>query len=90
MDISYITYQCARFCSNPKEIHTKALRWFGRYLMKTANKGYIIKPVLEKGLQVYVDSDWMGNWDTKEPETYIDTARSRYRFIIMFAGVPIF
>ena len=39
---------------------------------------------------MYVDTDWTGNWDPSESATDADTARSRYGFIIMFAGVPIF
>jgi hypothetical protein len=33
--ISYITHQCARFSSDPKVEHGKALRWLGRYLYAT-------------------------------------------------------
>ena len=49
-----------------------------------------MKPDFTKGLEVFVDSDWSGNWDVTKPESDPDTARSRYRFIVRFAGVPIF
>ena len=38
-DISYIVHQCARFTANPKEQHAQAIRWLGRYLTATKNKG---------------------------------------------------
>ena len=89
LDLAYIVHQCARFNATPKLIHTKAIKWIGRYLMGTKDKGYVINPNLSKGLQLYVDSDWAGNWSSIEAHDR-DTARSRFGFIIMFAGVPIF
>ena len=89
LDLAYIVHQCSRFSSAPKLIHTQAVKWIGRYLMGTKDKGYIINPDLSKGLELYVDSDWAGNWNHKESKDR-DTVRSRYGFIMMFAGVPIF
>ena len=88
-DIAYITHQCARFAENPKESHAKAIRWLARYLKGTRDKGLIIKPVPGKGLEVYVDADFSGNWDPKAPEKDRDTARSRHGYIINFEGCPI-
>jgi Reverse transcriptase (RNA-dependent DNA polymerase) len=34
-DIAYAVHQCARFASNPKEEHTKAIKLIGRYLLGT-------------------------------------------------------
>ena len=90
LDISYIVHQCTRFSSNPKLIHTKALKWLGQSLKLMRNFGYVIKPNFKKGLELLVDSDWAGNWDKTNTETDADTARSRFGFIILFAGVPIF
>ena len=36
-----------------------------------------------KGLEVYVDADFAGNWDPTEPENDADTARSRHGYIII-------
>ena len=90
LDLAYIVHQCARFNAAPKLIHTKAVKWIGRYLQGTKDKGYVINPDLQKGLEIYVDSDWAGNWCSKEATSDKDTARSRYGFIIKFADVPIF
>lgn len=87
-DISYAVHQCARFTINPKEEHGKAIKWLGRYLKGTADKGLILKPD-ESSFQVYVDSDFAGNWDRNTAQDDKATARSRYGYIIMYAGCPI-
>ena len=89
LDIACVVHQCARFSSAQKLIHTKALKWLGRYLKATQDFGFVIKPDFTRGLELLVDSDWAGNWDPLEPELDPDTARSRFGFIILFAGVVI-
>ena len=54
----------------------------------TRNKGTILRPDKTKGLEVYVDADFAGNWDPKEHQDR-DTARSRHGYIIMYARCPI-
>ena len=88
-DIAYINHQCARFTENPKECHAKAIRWLAKYLKATRNKGTILKPQKNKGLEVYVDADFSGNWDPKAPHMDRDTARSRHGYIIMYEGCPL-
>ena len=87
-DISYITHQCARFTHSPKMVHAKAIRWLARYLKSTRTKGFIIKPDLSKGMEVYVDADFSGNWNRKDSE-HVDSARSRHGYIIKFMNCPI-
>ena len=87
-DISYITHQCARFTESPKEIHAKAIRWVARYLKGTRNKGLILKPDRQKGLELFVDADFAGNWDKNDTHNP-DTARSRHGYIIKFMGCPV-
>jgi hypothetical protein len=88
-DIAYATHQCARFVDQPKKEHGDALRWLARYLKGTRDKGMIYKPNLERGLEVFVDADFAGNWNKEEAPTDRDTARSRHGYIIMYAGCPI-
>ena len=88
-DIAYITHQCARFTEKPKASHAKALKWLGRYLKHTRDKGLIIKPKRGKGLDVYVDDDFSGNWDPKSPQKDRDTARSRHGYIVSYEGTPL-
>ena len=44
-DISFAVHQCARFVSEPKKEHGEAVRWLGRYLKGTKDKGTIMKPM---------------------------------------------
>jgi hypothetical protein len=87
-DISYITHQCARFTSEPKKEHGNAIRWLGRYLKATRNKGTILKPQKGKGLELYIDADFCGNWDPKESWD-CDTARSRHGYIVKYENCPL-
>jgi len=87
-DIAYAVHQCARFAAEPKQEHSKAIRWLGRYLAGTRTKGTILTPDNSKGLEVYVDADFAGNWDpddTSKP----DTARSRHGYVITYSNCPI-
>ena len=65
-DIAYATHQCAIFSSNPKREHGQAVKWLGRYLKGTSDKGVILKPDTNKELEVFVDADYAGNWDPNE------------------------
>jgi hypothetical protein len=88
-DISYITHQCARFVDQPRKEHADALRWLARYLKGTRDKGMIYHPDLTKGIEVFVDADFAGNWNKDEAAEDRDTARSRHGYIIRYAGCPI-
>mmetsp|Transcript_26540 Transcript_26540/g.37655 ORF Transcript_26540/g.37655 Transcript_26540/m.37655 type:complete len:1449 (-) Transcript_26540:1524-5870(-) len=87
-DIAYAVHQCARFAANPKIEHTNAIRWLGRYLLGTMNKGMHYVPDMNQGLEVFVDADFAGTWDPKDTESK-DTARSRYGYIVRLFGCPI-
>jgi hypothetical protein len=41
------------------------------------------------GLEVFVDADFSGNWDSEIAHLDKDTARSRHGCSVMFAGCPI-
>ena len=87
-DIAYATRQCAHFVGKPKREHREALRWLARYLKGTRDKGMIYKPYLLKGLGVFVDANFAGNWDKTDTENR-DTATSRHGYIIRYTGCPI-
>ena len=87
-DIAYIVHQCARFSILPKIEHAKAVRWLARYLKHTKNYGMILKPDLSRGLELYVDADFAGNWDPNENHD-IDTSRSRHGYAIKFGNCLI-
>ena len=87
-DIAYATHQCARFAIAPKQEHASAVRWLGRYLASTRNKGTIFQAQPNLGLEVFVDADFAGNFD-KGNLYDPTTARSRHGYIIRFDGCPI-
>ena len=89
-DIAYPVHQCARYMANPKQSHGKAIKRIGRYLLRTRNKGYYIKPDSEKGFECYVDASYLGDWDKSIAMDDPATAKSRGAFIVKYAGVPIF
>jgi hypothetical protein len=88
-DISYAVHQCARFVSDPKIEHGEAVRWLGRYLKGTRDKGTVMNPIQGKELEVYVDASFCGDWDPVEAAQDRDTARSRHGYIINYTGCPL-
>jgi hypothetical protein len=88
-DISYAVHQCARFVSDPKVLHGNAVRWLGRYLKGTRNKGTIMRPFNEKEREVFVNASFCGDWNPAEAARDCDTARSRHGYIIKYAGCPL-
>ncbi|KAI2512019.1 hypothetical protein MHU86_2307 [Fragilaria crotonensis] len=88
-DISYAVHQCARFVSDPRKEHGDAVRWLGRYLYGTRDKGTILSPMSNKDLEVYVDASFCGDWDPATAADDRDTARSRHGYVINYAGCPL-
>jgi hypothetical protein len=89
IDVTCATHQCARFVGEPKDVHGKAVKWIGRYLAGTKDKGLVLKPDKNKGFEVYVDASFVGDWDPETAEWDSETAKSRMGYIFMFAGCPI-
>ena len=54
----------------------------------TQDKGIILKPT-EQSFDMYVDADYIGNWDKETAADNIDTGRSRINYVIFYAGCPI-
>lgn len=90
VDISYAVHQCSRFMANPTKKHAEAVKRIGRYLLATKDKGTILRPNINKQFECWVDADFTGNWDPNIAMENVDTARSRYGFIIKYAGVPVY
>ena len=88
-DLAYAVHQCARFSEQPKVPHAKAVKWIGRYLLGTRDKGFIMSPDRTKGMEIHVDADFAGNWDPNLAGRDVDTARSRHGYIISYGGVPL-
>ena len=56
------TQQCARFCNDPKQEHEEAVKQICRYLLKTKDKGLVLRPDKSKALEYFVDAGWAGSW----------------------------
>ncbi len=87
-DIAYATHQCARFSANPKKEHGAAVKWLGRYLRGTRDKGIYLN-LEDENFEVWADADFAGNWVPEDAQWDRDTARSRSGFVIKYLGVPI-
>jgi hypothetical protein len=88
LDISCAVHQAARFVSNPRIQHGKALKWLGRYLVGSREKGMIYSPS-NQSFDVYVDASFTGDWDPQNAEWDPDTARSRTGYVILYASCPV-
>ena len=87
-DLTMAVQQCARFCNEPKKSHEEAVKRICRYLLKTKDKGLIMRPDPSKGLECFVDADWAGSW-CAESSTDPLSAHSRTGYVITYAGCPI-
>jgi hypothetical protein len=88
-DIAYAVHQVARFSADPKASHGKAVRTLCHYLTGTKDRGLVYIPDLSRKFEVWVDSDFLGLWKKEMAIHLPSTARSRSRFIIMYAGCPV-
>ena len=75
--ISYIAHQLARFSSSPKKEHGQAMRRLGRYLRETRTQGLYLNPDPSKQLEIHVDANYVGDWDTEDANCP-ENARSRH------------
>ena len=87
-DITMAVQQCARFCNEPQQQHAEALKRICRYLLRTKDKGLVLKPDPTRGLECYVDADWAGSWQHRSCTDPM-SAKSRTGYIILYAGCPI-
>jgi hypothetical protein len=87
-DLSFAVHQCARFSSEPKKSHATAVKYIGRYLASTRDKGISLKPN-SKGFECYVDASHAGDWKQSAAADDPSTARSRTGYVIQFAGYPV-
>ncbi len=87
-DIAMAVHQCARFSSNPKRSHERAIIKIIRYLKGTKDKGIFISPDMKKGIECYVDASFASGW---RPDQAHDASNvlSRTGYIIYYAGCPI-
>ena len=88
-EISMAVHQTARFCNKPMLTHEKAIKRIGRYLYHTKTDGIVYTPDTTKGLECYVDADFVGGWEQADADD-ADNVLSRTGMVIMYANCPIF
>ena len=87
-DLILAVSQLARFSSDPKQSHAKAMKHLLRYLRGTSDKGTLVKPSKEIQLEMYVDADYAGLFGIEDPEDK-DSARSRMGYLARLGNFPI-
>ena len=88
-DIIYATHQYTRFCEDPRNSHGREAEHLMKYLMKTKNKGIILKPDRKQSLEVLADAVFPGNWNINTAVDDVSTTKSRTGYIILYTGCPI-
>ena len=86
-EIAQALHQCARFQADPKVEHGQAVKWIGRYLLKTKDKGMVLRP-LDKYFDCYVEASFAGDF-VKEYSEEPDMAGSRTGYVITYGGCPV-
>ena len=74
---------------NPKHSHEIAIKRIGRYLLGTKDKGMIIKPTSNIGIDAFPDADFAGLYgyeDNNDPLCVF----SRTGYVINVADCPIY
>lgn len=87
-DISFAIHQCARFSNNPTALHESAVKWSGHYLLLTRDKGIIMSPKHDFGLDMFVDVDFAGLWH-RDHVALRECALSCTGYIITYCSCPI-
>ena len=84
-DRTMATQQCARFCNIPNQEHEEAVKRICRYLLKTRDKGLVLRPNRSKGLECFVDADWAGSWKQRSSNDPL-SSHSKTGYYITYAG----
>ena len=87
-DILYAVHQCARFSTNLKLSHERALKRIVRYLKGTKDKGIILSPDPAKGICCYVDADFAGGYSNETKEQPV-SVYSRTGYVLFYFGCPL-
>ena len=82
-------HQCARFSSDPKLSHERAVTRIGRFIIGNLDRGLVCNIGKTRELECYVDADFAGGWNLSDPLNP-ENALSRAGFIITHAGIPIY
>ncbi len=88
-DIMYAIHQIAKYLSDPRQSHGKAILYLVRYLKKTHNLRLQFKLDPKKGFECYCDANFSRNWNKVFAAVDPSTAKSQSEWIIFYAGYPV-
>ncbi len=88
-DTMYATHQIAKYLSDSRQSHGKAILYLVYYLKKTRDLGLKFKPDSKKCFECYCDADFSGNWNREFAPVDPSTAKSQSRWIIFYTGSPV-
>jgi len=89
-DLVYSVSQVDQFMFNPNHSHKIAIKRISRYLIGTKDKGMIIKPKADIGIDAYYpDADFTGHYGYKD-NNYPMCVRSCMGYVITVSGCPIY
>jgi hypothetical protein len=81
----YAVHQCARFLANPRLLHEQAVKRIVRYLKGALDKGIILKPDKERGIQCFVDEDFARGYNKTTSDDPVSVF-SRTGYVIFYSG----
>ena len=87
-EIAYAVHQCARFTHNPKASHGAAVKRICRYLQGTKMKGLILKPSKQLTVDCFVDVEFAGQWNVKNPEDPL-CVKSQTGYVLLVGNCPV-
>ena len=78
-EIQMAVHQTARFSMNPMRSHELAIMRIGRYLVDNPDRGMIYTVDKSKGLEVYVDTDFSGCWNSTDSSNAVNVFKDKFR-----------
>eukprot|EP00804_Cyclotella_cryptica_P016937 CCRYP_001885-RA/>CCRYP_001885-RA protein AED:0.28 eAED:0.34 QI:0/-1/0/1/-1/0/1/0/176 len=85
----YAVHQVAKYSTDPRQEHGKAIVHIVKYLKATRYTGLCFKTDASKGFQCYCDADFAGNWNKEFVETDPSTAKSRSGWVVFYVACPV-
>ena len=79
--------QTACFSMNPMRSHELAIMRIDQYLVDNPDRGIMYTVNKPKGLEVYIDTDFAGCWNSADSSN-ADNIFPRTGFVICYAGCP--
>ena len=87
--MSRAVHQITSFCNEPILSHDTSIKRLRGYLLYTKKEGIIYNPDVSKGLEFYVDADFVGGWSLEVGDDGYNVM-SNIGMVIMYANCPVY